>query len=80
MKKLLIVIAIVSMFSGAAIATVVPTQPTWIMKYCYTLEAVTQLLNSLPPQSAAQAKVLAINSQRSFMGSLSTPYYVWYPR
>ena len=50
----------------------------WLMKPCFTLDEVTQFLNTLPPGIADTAKVLAINSKRSFLGELSTPYYVWY--
>lgn len=50
----------------------------WVMKGCFALDDVTNFLNSLPKQQALTAKVVAINSQRSFMGALSTPYYVWY--
>lgn len=53
---------------------------TWAMKDCYTLDDVTAFLNTLPTDRAVDAKVLAINSQRSFLGSMSTPYYVWYRR
>lgn len=52
----------------------------WVMKGCFTLDDVTTFLNSLPFQEALQAKVVVINSQRSFVGALSTPYYVWYPK
>ena len=50
----------------------------WLLKPCFTLEEVTKFLNSLSPGVADTAKIVAINSQRSFLGSLSTPYYVWY--
>jgi len=50
----------------------------WVMQDCYTLDDVTALLNRLPADRAVDAKVLAINSQRSFLGAASTPYYVWY--
>lgn len=63
-----------------SLAAAQPARAQWVMKDCFTLEAVTDFLNTLPPDRAADAKVVAINSQRSFMGSLSTPYYVWYRR
>lgn len=50
----------------------------WAMKDCFTLGCVTDCLNSLPPDRAGEAKVLAINSQRSMLGALSNPYYIWY--
>lgn len=55
-----------------------PQSAQWYMKDCFTLEDVTVFLNQLPPESAATAKVTTINSQRSFLGSMSSPYYVWY--
>jgi len=57
-----------------------PKPPEWVMQGCFTLQDVTDFLNKLPPERAIEAKVVAINSQRSFLGSLSTPYYVWYRR
>lgn len=53
-------------------------KPVWIMQDCYTLDDVTATLNRLTPEQAATAKVIAINSQRSMLGALSNPYYVWY--
>ena len=50
----------------------------WFMKPCFTLEDVTTFLNKLPEDSAISAKIVVINSQRSFMGTLSSPYYVYY--
>lgn len=58
--------------------TAQPKQPQWKMQACYTLNDVTTFLNKLTPAQALEAKVLAINSQRSVLGSLSNPYYVWY--
>lgn len=51
---------------------------TWVMRACFTLEDVTSFLNTLPTERALEAKVIAMNSQRSFLGMFSTPYYVWY--
>jgi len=88
MKKLRDLCAVVFIVCALPVVLVVgvrgmpPPQPpapaVWVMKDCYTLEDVTKMLNSLPADRAVDAKVLAINSQRSWMGSLSTPYYVWY--
>lgn len=50
----------------------------WVMKDCFTLDDVTKFLNTLPLDQALHAKVIAINSQRSFAGVFTTPYYVWY--
>lgn len=53
-------------------------RPVWVMKDCFDLPCVTRTLNELPPDRAVDAKVIAINSQRSFLGALSSPYYIWY--
>ena len=50
----------------------------WAIKDCFTLEDVSAFLNSLPPERAVEAKVVVINSQRSFLGALSSPYQVFY--
>ena len=50
----------------------------WEMKSCATLNCVTDFLNALPPDSALDAKITTINSQRSFLGTLSDPYKIWY--
>lgn len=82
MKRWLTVLMAAFIVAGiwAAAANQVRAQakPEWAMKDCYTLDDVTAFLNKLPPDRATDAKVLAINSQRSFLGTWSTPYYVWY--
>lgn len=52
----------------------------WIMKGCFTLDDVKRFLNTLPLSESLNAKIVVINSQRSFLGKLSTPYYVLYPK
>lgn len=54
-----------------------PTRVEWVMEGCGTLDCVTALLNTLGDR-AIDAKVTTINSQRSFLGPLTTPYYVWH--
>lgn len=81
MKSILVWVFVIALV-GAVCYTLPPVeaQPKaqWVMEGCDTLEQVTALLNRLPPDRATDAKVTTINSQRSFMGVLSTPYYVWY--
>lgn len=73
------VIIAASLLCLGVYATAKANQPDqWVMESAYTLDDVTAILNKLPSGKAIDAKVLAINSQRSFMGSLSTPYYVWH--
>jgi hypothetical protein len=50
----------------------------WESHACGTVTCVADFLNRLPDERAAEAKVITINSQRSFMGVLSDPYYVYY--
>lgn len=50
----------------------------WVIQPCGTLEEVAKFLNKLPTAQAINAKVVVINSQRSFFGVWSTPYYVFY--
>lgn len=52
----------------------------WAMQACDTLEAVLQFFNGLQDWQTEKAKIVVINSQRSFFGVLSTPYYVFYPK
>jgi hypothetical protein len=60
-------------------ATTLPAPPlVWKMESCGTLDCVTAQLNRLPPDRALEAKVVVINSTRSFMGALSNPYYIYY--
>lgn len=86
-KKFLIIVAIivtsfvvVSGYLQTPVAAQAAKYNGWAMKDCYTLDDVTAFLNSLPADKADDAKVLAINSQRSMLGALSNPYYVWYRR
>ncbi len=80
MRKILYVIILIVCFSVGYFLPEVSAQPkpTWIMKSCFTLDEVTSVLNALSPEQAASAKVTTINSQRSMLGALSSPYYVWY--
>ena len=55
-------------------------QKHWQMQTCDTLDCVTDFLNKLPVQDALEAKVIVINSQRSLLGVLSNPYYIYYRR
>ena len=50
----------------------------WVIKPCFTLEEVETFLNELPLERALEAKIVVINSQRSFLSSMSNPYYVFY--
>lgn len=52
----------------------------WVMQPCSTLEEVEKFLNKLPRDQAVLAKIVVINSQRSFLGVLSTPYYIFYEK
>ena len=62
------------------VATFANPHLTWAMQTCSTLEEVTQFLNTLPEERALEAKVLTINSQRSFGGVFSSPYRIFYRR
>ena len=50
----------------------------WVSKGFMTIEEMVQFLNTLPEQYAKEAKVIVLNSQRSFLGPLSKPYYLIY--
>jgi hypothetical protein len=53
---------------------------TWTIQVCDTLDEVTEFLNKLPLERALEAKIVTINSTRSFMGVWSAPYRVYYRR
>lgn len=81
MKKYLVFLVLIILLSFPYLkGTAQQSSPPWRMHGCFSLDEVTNFLNNLPPGRATEAKVIAINSQRSFLGSLSTPYYVWYRR
>ena len=52
----------------------------WTMVSCSTLDEVKKLLDGLPATEAMSAKIVVINSQRSFLGAWSDPYYVFYAK
>lgn len=76
MKRIVIVVLFLALLASAGYSE--EPRLTWKMEGCYTLDDVTVFLNKLPAERALEAKVVAINSQRSFLGTLSTPYYVWH--
>lgn len=80
MRKLTLSVLVLGLLAVVCAGqTIKPLPPVrWQVQGCITLDAVTELLNSLPAERASEAKVTTINSQRSFLGPLSTPYYVWY--
>lgn len=79
MKRLITAVIVIAMLAlGMSLRAQQRPTVHWAMKDCFTLDDVTKFLNALPPDRAADAKVLAINSQRSFLGAMDTPYYVWY--
>lgn len=68
-----------TVFVGAAVAGASGADNRrWTMYTCGTLDCVTQFLNTLPVERALEAKIVVINSQRSFLGVLSDPYYIYY--
>lgn len=42
---------------------------TWTHEACSTLDCVDDVLNKLPLDRALEAKIVVINSQRSFLGA-----------
>jgi len=54
------------------------SQLVWHQHSCMTLDDVKAFLDKLPPDRALEAKIVVLNSQRSFLGALSEPYYILY--
>lgn len=52
-----------------------PSKPVWVRKDCITAQCVTDTLNSLSPERALEAKVMAYSSNRTMLGAA---YGVWY--
>jgi hypothetical protein len=50
----------------------------WISKQFFAISDITNFLNTLPTERAIEAKIVVLNSQRSFLGSLSSPYILMY--
>ena len=50
----------------------------WTMVSCSSLADVQKTLNGLTNSESLTAKIVVINSKRSFLGALSDPYYVFY--
>lgn len=50
----------------------------WTSKQFGTIDDLVRFLNTLSDDRAKEAKILVINSQRSFLGVLSSPYFLIY--
>lgn len=50
----------------------------WVIQSFFTIDDMVKFLNGLPEDRAKEAKILVINSQRSFLSTLSSPYYLIY--
>lgn len=50
----------------------------WVSQSFFTIDDMVKFLNGLPEDRAKEAKILVINSQRSFLSTLSSPYYLIY--
>ena len=50
----------------------------WVSKQFFAINDMVKFLNDLPPDRALEAKVVVLNSQRSFMGKWSSPYVLVY--
>lgn len=50
----------------------------WVAKSFFTIEDMMRFINQLPLERAMEAKIIVINSQRSFLGAASDPYYLIY--
>jgi hypothetical protein len=51
---------------------------TWILKSFFSLSELESFMNKLPLAEALNAKVIVLDSQRSF--ALNSPYYLLYPQ
>ena len=50
----------------------------WTMVSCSSLAEVQKTLSKLTNSESLSAKIVVINSQRSFLGVWSDPYYIFY--
>ena len=50
----------------------------WVVKSFFTIDDMAKFINTLPPGVASDSKVVVINSQRSFLGTWSNPYFLIY--
>ncbi len=49
---------------------------SWVYESYFTIEDLMTALNALPVDKQLEAKIIVINSQRSFVGIWSDPYYL----